>query len=374
MSVYGIEFGNTQACISTIDKAGNPCIIPNWEDGTFELACAVYFEDVDNIVVGSCAKAMAEIDGNRVVQFIKREIGKPNARTYEFDGKTYTPIEISALILMHLKELAEEQGYCVEDVVMTCPSCYGLEERNSLKRAAELAGLNVLSVLNESTAAAVHYCSRQFQDGKTILVYEIGSGAFDLSIAQMTSLIDATGNKVQRVTIIATGGNADLGGNDWDDELFNLILKACCDENGLTPDEIDVETRQLIRSRVETNKKKLSTAKSSKIKANINGTMTTIVINIEDFERLTSAKVDQTMNHVEEILQKAGNIDIDSVLLVGGSTCMPMIRNAVETRFPGKVQAYMPEHAVALGAAIYGSNLSQNLHTIEKVIKIDQVV
>lgn len=374
MSTYGIDLGTTYSCIATLDRNGNPEVIRNQADASDTLASAVFFESADNVVIGSSAKDMVETDGERVVQFVKREIGKPNARTYEFDGKTYTPVEISSLILKRLKQMVEEQGGSVDDVVITCPAYFGLEERNATKKAGEMASMNVLNLINEPTAAALSYCARQFQEERTILVYDLGGGTFDVTIVKMALVMNADGNEVQKVTVVATGGNDELGGKDWDDKLFDYILQACCDENGLTPDEIDVETRQLIRSRVETTKKKLSTAKSSKIKANINGTMTTIVINREDFERLTSAKVDQTMNHVEEILQKAGNIDIDSVLLVGGSTCMPMIRNAVETRFPGKVQAYMPEHAVALGAAIYGSNLSQNLHTIEKVIKIDQVV
>ena len=357
MSTYGIDLGTTYSCIATLDRNGNPEVIRNQADASDTLASAVFFESADNVVIGNSAKDMVETDGERVVQFVKREIGKPNARTYEFDGKTYTPVEISTLVLKRLKQMVEEQGGSVDDVVITCPAYFGLEERNATKKAGEMAGMNVLNLINEPTAAALSYCARQFQEERTILVYDLGGGTFDVTIVKMALVMNADGNEVQKVTVVATGGNDELGGKDWDDKLFDFILQACCDEHGLTPDEIDVETRQLIRSRVETTKKKLSNAESAKVKVNVNGAMTTIAINREDFESLTSDKVAQTMNYVEETLQNAGNVEIDMVLLVGGSTYMPMIRNAVEARFPGKVQIHEPDRAVAMGAAIYANML-----------------
>ena len=341
MSTYGIDLGTTYSCIATLDRNGNPEVIRNQADASDTLASAVFFESADNVVIGNSAKDMVETDGERVVQFVKREIGKPNARTYEFDGKTYTPVEISTLILKRLKQMVEEQGGSVDDVVITCPAYFGLEERNATKKAGEMAGMNVLNLINEPTAA----------------VYDLGGGTFDVTIVKMALVMNADGNEVQKVTVVATGGNDELGGKDWDDKLFDFILQACCDENGLTPDEIDVETRQLIRSRVETTKKKLSNAETAKVKVNVNGAMTTIAISREEFENLTSDKVAQTMNYVEETLQNAGNIEIDMVLLVGGSTYMPMIRNAVEGRFPSRVQIHEPDRAVAMGAAIYANML-----------------
>lgn len=357
MSTYGIDLGTTYSCIATLDRNGNPEVIRNQADASDTLASAVFFESADNVVIGNSAKDMVETDGERVVQFVKREIGKPNARTYEFDGKTYTPVEISALILGRLKQMVEEQGGSVDDVVITCPAYFGLEERNATKKAGELAGMNVLNLINEPTAAALSYCARQFQEERTILVYDLGGGTFDVTIVKMSLVMNDEGNEVQKVTVVTTGGNDELGGKDWDDKLFDHILQVCCDENGLTPGEIDVETRQLIRGRVETTKKKLSNAENAKVKINVNGAMTTINISREEFENFTSDKVAQTMTYVEDTLQKAGNIEIDTVLLVGGSTFMPMIRNAVEARFPGKVQIEDPDRAVAKGAAICASML-----------------
>lgn len=357
MSTYGIDLGTTYSCIAVLDRNGNPEVIRNQADASDTLASAVFFESADNVIVGNSAKDMVETDGGRVVQFVKREIGKPTAQVYEFDGKTYTPVEISSLILKRLKQMVEEQGGAVEDVVITCPAYFGLEERNATKKAGELAGMNVLNLINEPTAAALSYCARQFQEERTILVYDLGGGTFDVTIVKMALVMNADGREVQKVTVVATGGNDALGGKDWDDQLFSFILQACCDDNGLTTEEIDVETRQLIRSKVETTKRKLSNAESAKVKINVNGSMSTIVVSREDFESLTTDKVAQTMNYVEQTLQNAGNIDIDMVLLVGGSTYMPMIRNAVEARFPGKVQIHEPDRAVAMGAAIYANML-----------------
>lgn len=360
MPIYGIDFGYSKACIATLDNNGKPVVICNLADASDELTAAVFFENAENIIVGSSAKDMIETDGDRVVQFIKRDLGKTGGRVYEFDGQFFNAIEISALILKRLKQMTEEQGRSVNNVVIAMPCYFGMEEKIALKSAVELAGLNLIALITEPVAAVLAYLRNYDQANHNILIYDLGGSTFDVTIVKTALVIDADGNKVQEIKIIAAGGNDELGGKDWDDKLFNYILQACCDENGLLPDEVGVETLRLIRSRIETTKKKLSNAETAKVRVNVNGVMTTITISREDFENLTSDKVTQTMNYVEETLQKAGNIGIDMVLLVGGSTYMPMIRSAVERRFPGKVQFHEPEHAVAVGAAIYGKMLTGN--------------
>ena len=355
--MYGIDLGTTKSCIARLDHNGTPEVIRNLEDASDTLASAVYFESADTVVIGNNAKDMTETDGDRVVQFIKREIGKPNAPTYEFDGRTYTPVEISALILRRLKQMVEAQGDTVDDVVIACPMYFGVEERNAIKQAGMLAGMNVLAMINEPTAATLSYCVQQFQGERTILVYDLGGGAFDVAIIKMSLVTNEFGEEVQKVKVVATDGNDRLGGKDWDDKLFDYILQQCCEENGLCPEEIDKETRQTIRSRVERIKKKLSNSEKAKARINVNGAMTLIEISRKKFEELTADLVAQTMTYVENTLRKVGDIEIDTVLLVGGSTFMPMIRNALETRFPGKVQLEDPNLAVAKGAAIYGGML-----------------
>ena len=357
MSTYGIDLGTTYSCIARLDSNGNPEVIRNNEDDSNTVASVVFFENENNVVVGQAAKENIETDGDRVVQFVKREIGKLPPRTYEFDGKTYTPVEISALILTRLKNLVESQGGTITDVVITVPAYFGLEERSATKQAGELAGFNVLSLINEPTAAALSYCARQFQEDRTILVYDLGGGTFDVTVVKMSMTQNDSGKDVQKINVLATGGDDRLGGKDWDDKLFEHILHACCDESGLTPEEIEAETRQDIRGKVEEAKRKLSKKQSAKVRIDVNGSRTEIVITRADFERMTSDKVAQTMNFVDSTLQKVPDAVIDTVLLVGGSTYMPMIKNAVEEKFPGKVQQHDPDQAVAKGAAIYASML-----------------
>lgn len=357
MSTYGIDLGTTYSCIARLDANGNPEVIRNNEDDSNMVASVVFFENENSVVVGQAAKENIETDGDRVVQFVKREIGKPDNRVYQFDGKTYTPVEISALILTRLKNLVESQGGTIENVVITVPAYFGLEERSATKQAGELAGLNVLSLINEPTAAALSYCARQFQEDRTILVYDLGGGTFDVTVVQMTMTQNDSGNEVQKINVLATGGDDRLGGKDWDDKLFDHILHACCDENGITPADIEAETRQDIRSKVEEAKRKLSKKQSTKVRIDVNGSRTEIAIKREDFENMTSDLVAKTMNFVDATLEKVPSAVIDTVLLVGGSTYMPMIKDAVEKKFPGKVQQHDPDQAVAKGAAIYASML-----------------
>jgi len=360
MPVYGIDFGYSEACIAAMGKDGRPFIIQNCTDGKDKLDCAVYFENENNVLVGAIAKDLIGLDDERIVIFPKRELGRFDSTCYEFDGRCYSPVEICALILKRLKQMCEEQGYCVNDVAITMPTYFGLAEKSALKNAAEIAGFKLVGTICEPTAAALAYLYNQEPANKNILVYDLGGRSFDVSVLKMSTTIDENGNIIPSLQVTAIGGNDMLGGKDWDDRLFNFILQACCDENGFTEDEIDNETRQLIRIKTEMTKKKLSYTNRAKVRIAVNGEMTSITVNREDFENLTSDLVAQTMNYVEETLQNAGNIDIDTVFLVGGSTYMPMIRNAVKAIFPGKVQIHEPDRAVAMGAAVYGQMIGEN--------------
>ena len=361
MITYGIDLGTTYSCIARLDANGNPEVIRNNEDDSNTVASVVFFENENNVVVGQAAKENVETDGERVVQFVKREIGKRDTRTYEFDGKIYTPVEISALILTRLKNLVEAQGGTIEDVVITVPAYFGLEERSATRQAGELAGLHVLSLINEPTAAALSYCARQFQEDRTVLVYDLGGGTFDVTVLKMSMTQNDSGRDVQKIKVLATSGDDRLGGKDWDDRLYNHILRACCDDNGLQPEDVEAETRQDIRSKVEEAKRKLSKKQSAKVRIDVNGSRTEIVIKRSDFEQMTSDLVARTMNFVDATLEKVSAESIDTVLLVGGSTYMPMIIEAVEGRFPGKVQQHDPDQAVAKGAAIYASMLVEEV-------------
>ncbi len=357
MGTYGIDLGTTYSCIARLDRNGNPEVIRNDDDGSDTLASVVFFETPDNVVVGQNAKEMIESDGDRVVQYVKREMAKDEPRQYEFFGKTYSPADISCLILKRLKAIVEQQGDTVDDVVITCPARFSFPARILTKQAGINAGFNVLNIINEPTAAALSYCSRQFKEEKTILVYDLGGGTFDVTVVKMHLEENDQKQEVHKIKVIASRGNDQLGGVDWDDRLFDHVVKVCCDDNGIERQNLNPDTLQLIRSRVETAKKKLSQVENTNIRVSIKGQQTRVDISRESFESMTSDLVYKTMTYVNAVLEELGNLEIDTVLLVGGSTYMPMIRKAVEDKFPGKVQIEEPNCAVAKGAAICASML-----------------
>ena len=358
MSVYGIDLGTTNSCIAKKDANGNAVIIPNQTDSSDTLASVVWFESADNVVVGASAKDMVETEGGNVVEYIKREIGKEDSQDREYFGQKYSAVDISALILKRIKAIAEDQGETVEKVVITCPAYFGLTERAATKAAGEAVGMEVLNLINEPTAAALAFTAGQFVEDRTILVYDLGGGTFDVTVVQMSVGANANGEQVQKVKVVATGGNDRLGGADWDNLLFEHILNACATENGLSVDDIDAESRQNIRSKVEATKKRLTTAESHRVRGiMINGTPTTVTVTRAEFESMSAGLLSQTMSYVETVMNNIHGLQPDTVLLVGGSTLMPMIRNAVEARFPGIVQTYDPHTAVARGAAIYADML-----------------
>lgn len=348
--VYGIDLGTTYSVIATLDENGMPEVIENYADSIPLLASAVYFPRGGEPVVGKEAKNQAEVEPDRVVQFVKREIGKPDATEREFDGVKYDPILISSLILKRMKEYANEQGHDVKDVVITCPAYFGNEERDATKQAGIIAGLNVLNIVNEPTAAALNYCCREFKENRKIMVYDLGGGTFDITLFDFA--VDDNGKAT--IDVIETGGNDRLGGIDWDARLYDYICELYTDENGVSQDEMDLELRQKIRSQVEDVKKAISNMPSKSFTISYAGDATRLEVTREKFEEQTQDLVEQTMDFVHQLLQTAGlSADqVDVVLLVGGSTKMPMVKAAVEELFPGKVRVEQPDLAVAKGAAL----------------------
>jgi molecular chaperone DnaK (HSP70) len=348
--VYGIDLGTTYSVIATLDDSGMPEVIENYADSIPLLASAVYFPSGGDPVVGKEAKNQTEVEPDRVVQFVKREIGKADAQIRDFDGVKYDPILISSLILKRMKEYAEEQGHEVNDVVITCPAYFGNEERTATKQAGIIAGLNVLNIVNEPTAAALNYCCREFKENRKIMVYDLGGGTFDITLFDFS--VDDGGRA--SIDVIETGGNDRLGGIDWDARLYDYICELYTDENGTTQDEMDAELRQKIRSQVEEVKKSISNMPSKSFTISHAGEATRLEVTRDKFEERTQDLVEQTLDFVHKLLEtaKVSADVVDVVLLVGGSTRMPMIKTAVEGLFPGKVRVEQPDLAVAKGAAL----------------------
>lgn len=363
--VYGIDLGTTYSAIATLDDSGNPVIIENFDDSVPFLASAVYFPEGGDPVIGKEAKNQAETDPARVVQFVKRSIGKDDIK-FPFDGVEYTPITISALILKRMKEYAESQGHEVKDVVITCPAYFGTEERNATKQAGEIAGLNVLNIVNEPTAAALNYCAREFQENRKILVYDLGGGTFDITLMQLS--VDEEGKA--SISTIKTDGDDRLGGKDWDDNLFALVKEQYQKETGTEGEKLASDEEALLRRQIEDLKKSLSNLPKKSFSVNCKGNPVRIEVTREQFESVTADLVVRTTGFVESLLSDAGLTpdDIDTFLLVGGSTRMPMIKTAVENIFPGKVRFEDPDLAVAKGAALAAA-IEWNENVLPEMVK-----
>lgn len=352
--VYGIDLGTTYSVIATLDGNGMPVVIPNEVDGGDLLASAVYFpEGGGNPVVGEAAKGEKDMEPGRVVEFVKRYIGRADAPTYEYDGVKYDPITISSLILKRMVEYAREQGHNVKDVVITCPAYFGNEQEAATKQAGMIAGLNVLNIVHEPTAAAMNYLVHELQENRRVMVYDLGGGTFDITLFDVK--VDDDGKAL--IDVIKTKGDDQLGGIDWDERLLEYMCEKFAYENGTDLADMSDGLKEAIRARVEQTKKDLSRLDNKNVLIKYEGDSTRLELSKQEFEEKTKDLVQRTMDFVAELLSETNLTanDVDVVLLVGGSTLMPMIMKAVEGLFPGKVRREQPNLAVAKGAALYAA-------------------
>ncbi|MEZ5211893.1 Hsp70 family protein [Gordonia sp. PP30] len=338
--VIGIDLGTTNSAVAILGDDGQPEIIRNG-DGNNTTPSAVLFEDGE-VVVGLSAKRALVEQPNNVVTYVKRHMGNPN---YVFmpDGSDdqYGAEVISSLILRYLVDSASEVlGEKVTDVVITVPAYFGDAERTATRQAGEIAGLNVLQMINEPTAAALSFGMSGSFSGK-VLVYDLGGGTFDVTLMNVAN---------NNFTVIGTAGDRNLGGFDFDNELIKLVV-ARYKELGGTIDPDDDRQAANLRDQAETAKIKLSTADKAKVRI---GT-TSITIMREEFDRAVADLVTRTRYILEDVMEQSGLSyrDVDKLLLVGGSTRMRIIRGSVEqwTGLTADLKVH-PDEAVALGAAL----------------------
>ncbi len=344
--VLGIDLGTTFSAMAQVNVYGKPEIVTNAE-GFATTPSVVHFYDDDACVVGEEAVKMVVIDPENVVRFIKRHMGEEDF-TLEFFGRAYTPQEISALILRKLKEDAEELlGREVKDAVITVPAYFHSAQRGATAEAGAIAGLNVLSIINEPTAAAIAYGLDRIGGSRKLLVLDLGGGTFDVTVMR----IEGT-----KLSTLASDGNAELGGKDWDDRLLNHVAEEFYDKFQLDPRD-DAAPYQELYERCLHAKISLSTKERAVIPVNYRGKRMAVRVDRELFENLTSDLVQQCEDTANIVLEKARLewSELDDVLLVGGSTRMPMIRNMLE-RLSGKPPAggVNPDEVVATGAALAG--------------------
>jgi len=340
----GIDLGTTFSTLAVLNEYGKAEIVPNAE-GERTTPSVVYFGDDDSVVVGRVAKNAAVADPYNVVEFVKRQMGNAD---YMFlrDGREYGPEEISAFILKKLVQDAEALlGEGITDAVITVPAYFDDVRRQATLNAAKIAGLNPLRIINEPTAAALAYGMGNNASKQRILVYDLGGGTFDVTIMDVSH---------GEIRVVATDGDHMLGGNDFDDQIMILVNEAFRKEHGVDLLE-DLENQMDLRQRAESAKKTLSTLESAKISVSAAGKRLSHEITRSEFEEASGHLLQRTRLLVESVMAsaKASWKDIDTILLVGGSTRMPMVREMLES-MSGKApnQAINPDEAVAIGAAI----------------------
>jgi molecular chaperone DnaK len=345
----GIDLGTTNSVVAVLE-GGEPTVIPNAE-GARTTPSVVAFSKTGEILVGEVAKRQAITNPDRTIRSIKREMGTDHK--IEIDGKSWSPQEISARILMKLKADAEQYlGDKVTEAVVTVPAYFGDAQRQATKEAGQIAGLEVLRVVAEPTAASLAYGLDKTDGEQTILVFDLGGGTFDVSLLEL-------GDGV--VDVKATSGNTNLGGDDWDQRIIDHLVKTFKDQNGVDLSK-DKMALQRLKEAAEKAKMELSTTQSTNVNlpfitATEQGPLhLDVTLSRSEFERMTEDLLDRCKGPFHQVMKDAGiSVDkIDHVVLVGGSTRMPMVRSLVKELTGGKDphQGVNPDEVVAVGAAI----------------------
>ncbi|NLK66265.1 MAG: molecular chaperone DnaK [Campylobacteraceae bacterium] len=372
--VIGIDLGTTNSAVA-IHERGESKIIPN-KEGKNTTPSIVAFTDKGEVLVGDTAKRQAVTNPHKTIYSIKRIMGlmmneenakeaqkrlpykvvdRNGAAAVEIDGKVYTPQEISAKVLMKLKEDAESYlGQSVVDAVITVPAYFNDSQRKATKEAGTIAGLNVLRIVNEPTAAALAY-GLDKKEAEKIVVYDLGGGTFDVTVLE-------TGDNV--VEVLATGGDAFLGGDDFDNRLIDWLLAEFKSESGIDL-KGDVMAMQRLKEAAENAKKELSSAMETSINlpfitADATGPKhLTKTLTRAKFESMIEDLVAKTIKTVKSVMSDAGvsNSDIAEVVMVGGSTRVPLVNEEVQKTFGGKElnKSVNPDEVVSMGAAIQGA-------------------
>ena len=371
--VIGIDLGTTNSCVSVFER-GESKVIPN-KEGKNTTPSVVAFTDKGEILVGDVAKRQAVTNPEKTIYSIKRIMGlmsneknaeeaksrlpyhvvdRNGACAVEIAGKVYTPQEISAKILIKLKEDAEAYlGEKVTDAVITVPAYFNDSQRKATKEAGTIAGLNVLRIINEPTAAALAY-GLDKKEAEKILVYDLGGGTFDVTVLE-------TGDNI--VEVLATGGNAFLGGDDFDNKIIDWLVSEFKNENGIDL-KGDIMALQRLKEAAENAKKELSSAQETEINlpfitADATGPKHLVKkLTRAKFEGMIDSLVGETITKINEVIKDAGlnKSEIKEVVMVGGSTRVPLVQEEVKKAFGKELnKSVNPDEVVAIGAAIQGA-------------------
>jgi molecular chaperone DnaK len=349
----GIDLGTTNSVVAVLE-GGEPTVIANAE-GFRTTPSVVAFTKDGEVLVGETAKRQAVTNVDRTIASVKRHMGTDWKE--EIDGKTYTPQEISARILGKLKRDAEQYlGEPVTDAVVTVPAYFNDAERQATKEAGEIAGLNVLRIINEPTAAALAYGLDKGKEDELILVFDLGGGTFDVSLLEVGKDDDFS-----TIQVRSTAGDNRLGGDDWDQRIVDHLIKKFKETTGVDVSK-DKIAKQRLKEAAEQAKKELSSSTSTSIQlpylsltengpANLDETLTRA-----QFEQMTSDLLDRTKKPFADVIKEAGIkvADVAHVVLVGGSTRMPAVVELIKKETGGKEpnKGVNPDEVVAVGAAL----------------------
>lgn len=367
----GIDLGTTFSAVAYLDRSGTPQTIMNME-GDLSTPSVVYF-DQNEAVVGKEALKAAVYEPEAVAQYAKRDMGRP-VYNKPIRGVQLPPEVIQAAVLQKLKEDAELRLGEVHDVVITVPAFFNEPRRKATMDAGRLAGLKVVDIINEPTAAAIAYGVKagfvsgagEVQRRETILVYDLGGGTFDVTLMELEGSV---------YTALATDGDVQLGGIDWDRRIGDHVADTFIEQLGIDPRQ-DQAGFQTLLQEAEDAKRALSSRRNITIRFSHQGRRIQVVLTRDELESLTSDLLQRTMFTVEKLLRdaKKGWCDLTRILLVGGSTRMPMVQRALEEQSGMKVdRSLSPDEAVAHGAALYAGFLQQGRKATDRNLAVKNV-
>jgi molecular chaperone DnaK len=339
----GIDLGTTFSAIAWVNEHGVPEIIPNAEGD--RITPSVILFDKDDVIVGTYAKQAATVYPDQVVEFIKRHMGDDDYR-FRYGERACSPEELSHFILSKLKHDAEVRlGQPITAAVITVPAYFNDKQRRATLRAGRMAGLDELTLLNEPTAAAFAYGLKNMGGGARVLVFDLGGGTFDVTLVD---LVD------REIRVVATSGDDHLGGKEWDEALIDHVADQFVERHGLDP-RADLASLHDLRAKCVSAKISLSRKPKVNIFHDFGGKVVRATVTKESFEALTRPLLERCEALTRQVLTDAGTDagGVDTVLLAGGSTRMPMVRDLLQRMF-GRAPAtdMNPDEAVALGAAL----------------------
>ncbi len=344
--VYGIDLGTTYSCIATVDEKGAK-VIPN-KESEFTTPSVVNFANPTTVVVGAVAKEYAVIDPQNTVSLVKTLMGRTDC-VITYNGERKSPEEVSSYILRKLAgDAATLTNEDVKNVVITCPAYFGTLEKEATKNAGLIAGLNVLEIINEPTAAAISYGVTNSDKTQTVLVYDLGGGTFDVTIMRI---------EPGKISMICSDGNHDLGGKNWDAELMAYIAQEFASSTGFDG-EFDEFEEQDLRIKTEKAKKTLTETTTARVPITAGSCKGLVIIERDTFEQITEGLLNETLVLTDNCIQVAkekGFDKIDEILLVGGSSKMPQVKRAVDAKYGKDAKLTEPDFAVAKGAALYAA-------------------